>query len=235
MELGLDGGPQLEGTKWWSKDGRDHFTIREILMGPEGFTVRTTDGRMLDAGVMETYIQSEVPIMDMMQHDSKKIDISGLDEVDGDSIVVDDHTESKSFGSLKYTHPDIKFQQSTRQRMVKKDNDPINEPLADNPNGKMDDNTQLDAISFGMIDRVLGNTDFEELVSINMNPTKKIDDSIVILTNTLNIKHSEIKMYMIDHIIDKIESMIDKAITTYLDNLYVKIGEETNNESSSLN
>ena len=57
MDLGPDS-PQLEGTTWWRRDGKDHFTIRDVLMGPEGFSIRTTDGRMLNGDVMDTYIQS---------------------------------------------------------------------------------------------------------------------------------------------------------------------------------
>lgn len=227
----LEGDQQLEGTKWWSRDGSDHFTIHEVLISPEGFSVRTTDGRLLSADILEKYIQSDKPISDMItaNKNQQPIDISGLDEVDSTSI----HTDAQPFGSLKFSHPGASFKQPSRQQMVRKEPDPINDPLPGNefkehevpevPN-------ELDAISYGMIDRVLGKANFEELVTVNINSIEKMDEGVVTLVNTLNIKRSELKSYIAGRLAERFESMINMAVDVYLDNL---LGKETTEETSA--
>ena len=224
-DMMLEGEQQLEGTKWWSRDGNDHFIIREVLMSPEGFSVRTTDGRLLSADILEKYIQSDKPITDMMHTNKNQqpIDISGLDEVDSTSI----HTETQSFGSLKFSHPGASFKQSSRQQMVRKEPDPINDPL---PTNKPTETEELDAVSYGMIDRVLGKANFEELVTVNINPIEKMYEGVITLVNTLNIERSELKSYMAGRLAEKFESMINMAVDVYLDNL---LGEETTEETSA--
>lgn len=221
----LEGEQQLEGTKWWSRDGNDHFVIREVLISPEGFSVRTTDGRLLSADILEKYIQSDKPISDMINANKNQqpIDISGLDEVDSASI----HTDAQPFGSLKFSHPGASFRQPSHQQMVRKEPDPINDPL---PANKPAETEELDAVSYGMIDRVLCKANFEELVTVNINPIEKMDEGVVTLVNTLNIERSELKSYMVGRIAEKFESMINMAVDVYLDNL---LGEETTEETSA--
>lgn len=223
MELGMGGETGLENTTWWKPDGSDHFTVREMLMSPEGFSVRTTDGRLLSADVMEKYIQSDTPITGHEREQQTQINPRQLEGIDTAAIVTDDN--SKGFGSLKYSHPGAKFQQPSRQGMVRKEIDPLNDPL-DQQQG-MEAPVELDAVSYGMIDRVLGKVNFDELMAITVNPIEKIDQGIVTLVDTLNITRDELKTYMTGRIAEKIESMVNAAFSVYFDNL---LGQETGEE-----
>lgn len=223
MELGMGGETGLENTTWWKPDGSDHFTVREMLMSPEGFSVRTTDGRLLSADVMEKYIQSDTPITGHEREQQTQINPRQLEGIDTAAIVTDDN--SKSFGSLKYSHPGAKFQQPSRQGMVRKEIDPLNDPL-DQQQG-MEAPVELDAVSYGMIDRVLGKADFDELVAVTVNPIEKIDQGVVTLVDTLNITRDELKTYMTGRIVEKIESIVNAAFSMYFDNL---LGQETGEE-----
>lgn len=224
MDLGMGGETGLENTTWWKPDGTDHFTVRELLMSPEGFSVRTTDGRLLSADVMEQYIQSDTPITGH-EHDQQapQINPRQLEGIDKAAIVTDEIEKPKSFGSLKYSHPGAKFQQPARQGMVRKEADPLNDPL--DAQREMETPEELDAVSYGMIDRVLGKANFEDLVAVTVNPIEKIDEGVVTLVNTLNIKRSELKTYMIGRLVEKFESMVNAAFSVYFDNL---LGEEVN-------
>lgn len=223
MELGMGGETGLENTTWWKPDGSDHFTIREILMSPEGFSVRTTDGRLLSADVMEKYIQSDAPITGHEREQQTQINPRQLEGIDTAAIVTDDN--SKSFGSLKYSHPGAKFQQPSRQGMVKKEIDALNDPL-DQQQG-MEAPAELDAVSYGMIDRVLGKANFDELVAVTINPIEKIDQGVVTLVDTLNITRDELKTYMVGRVAEKIESMVNTAFSVYFDDL---LGQEAGEE-----
>lgn len=222
MELGMGGETGLENTTWWKPDGSDHFTVREILMSPEGFSVRTTDGRLLSADVMEKYIQSDTPITGHEREQQTQINPRQLEGIDTAAIVTDDN--SKSFGSLKYSHPGAKFEQPSRQGMVRKEMDPLNDPLVQQGTEAP---AELDAVSYGMIDRVLGKADFDELVAVTVNPIEKIDQGVVTLVNTLNITRPELKTYMVGRLAEKIESMVNAAFSVYFDNL---LGQEVNEE-----
>ena len=225
MDLGMSGETGLENTTWWKPDGSDHFTVRDMLMSPEGFSVRTTDGRLLPADVMEQYIQSDTPItgQERMQH-TPKIDPKQLEGIDKTAIVTDEvKDDKKQFGSLKYSHPGAKFQQPAHPQMVRKNDDPLNTPL-----GEPMVTEELDAVSYGMIDRVLGNTNLDELVAVNINPIEKVDNGVVTLVNTLNIKRSELKTYMVDRIAEQFESMVNTALSVYFDSL---LGEEESTET----
>lgn len=218
MDLGMGGETGLENTTWWKPDGSDHFTVREMLMSPEGFSVRTTDGRLLPADVMEQYIQSDVPITGHEREQQvPRINPKQLEGIDKSAIVADDIEKPKDFGSLKYSHPGAKFQQPSRQQMVKKEADPLNDPLV--PENTPAEQTELDAVSYGMIDRVLGNVNIDELVAVNINPIEKVDGGVVTLVNTLNIKRSELKTYMVDRIAGQFESMVNAALSVYFDDL----------------
>lgn len=225
MDLGMGGETGLENTTWWKPDGTDHFTVREILMSPEGFSVRTTDGRLMSADVMEKYIQSDTPITGHERdQQAPRINPKQLEGIDKSAIVSDDIEKPKNFGSLRYSHPGARFQQPAHQPMVKKDADPINDPLGE-PMGTEEPGTPegLDMISYGMIDRVMHNSNLDELVAININPIEKVDEGVVTLVNTLNIQRSELKTYMVNRIAERIESMIDTAFSAYLDGL---LGDE---------
>lgn len=53
----------LTGTKWWSRDGKEHFVVRDIIMDPaQGIIIQTMDGRMLSPDYLDRFIQSETPI-----------------------------------------------------------------------------------------------------------------------------------------------------------------------------
>lgn len=232
MDLGMGGETGLENTTWWKPDGSDHFTIHEMLMSPEGFSVRTTDGRLLPADVMEQYIQSDVPITGHEREQQvPRINPKQLEGIDKSAIVADDIEKPKNFGSLKYSHPGAKFQQPSHQQMVKKEADPLNDPLPGNGFEEPEVPEvpdELDAVSYGMIDRVLGKANLEDLMTVYVNPVEKIDAGVVTLVNTLNIKRSEIKTYMVNRLVEKIGSMVDMAFTVYFDSL---LGEEEHTET----
>ena len=219
MDMGMDGNTGLENTTWWKPDGTDHFTIREVLISPEGFSVRTTDGRLIGGEIMETYIQSEVPITGHEREQvTPRINAKTLEGIDGAALV--DDKPAKKFGSLKYSHPGARFQQPKSQRMIRKEPDPLNDPLDAQPVDEPEDiNNELDEVSFGMIDRVMGNVDMNQLTSISINPIEKVDNGIDVLVNTLNIKRKEIRSYLAGRISEKFQEMLDEALDFYLNGL----------------
>ena len=211
MDLGPDT-PQLEGTTWWKPDGTDHFTIRDILMAPEGFTIRTTDGRMINGDVMETYIQSEVPISIPKQAPVHKVNVKELDEVSQ----VEEVDDKSNFGSLKYNH-DVEFAEPPAQRHHIKD--PINDPIGD-----PDPAPRVNSVEQAMVDRVLGKVNLDELVATNINHIESVDNGIVTLVNTLNVPRKEINTYLTNRIKDKIIVLTQHAVEDYL---YATLGDET--------
>ena len=114
------GSPELEGTTWWKPDGTDHFTVRDMLISPEGFSVRTTDGRMIRGDIFETYIQSDTPIHISKQAPVQKIDLSKIDELGG--VTINSPKASETLGSLNYEH-NVKFKEP-----APKHTSPISQP-----------------------------------------------------------------------------------------------------------
>lgn len=221
LDMSIDGGTGLEGTKWWSRDGSDHFVVREVLISPEGFSIRTDDGRLLNGDVMETYIQSDTPVGDMNHRPEARIDPRQLEGMDA-AAIVDDGKPNKSskFGSLKYTHPGVTFQEPKPQhRMVRKNPDPLNDPLNTPLAEEQEQMEELDEVSFRMIDRVLGKTDMNELTSIVINPIDKVDNGIVVLANTLNINRKELRAYMANRIGEKFQEMLNESLDQYFNGL----------------
>lgn len=208
MDLGPDT-PALEGTTWWKPDGSDHFTIRDILMSPEGFSIRSTDGRLINGDVMETYIQSEVPINIPKQAPTAKINTNILDELSS----VD--TADNNFGSLRYNH-DVAFNEPPAPRHHLKD--PINDPI-----GNTQRNETVNGVEQAMIDRVLGKVDMDELVAVGINNIESVDNGIVTLVTTLNVPRKEINSYLLRRVNNKISDMIKNAIDDYLN---ASLGEE---------
>lgn len=218
MDLGPDT-PQLEGTTWWKPDGTDHFTIRDILMAPEGFTIRTTDGRMINGDVMETYIQSEVPINIPKQAPVHKVNIKELDEVSQ----VEEVEDKGNFGSLKYNH-DVEFAEPPAQRHHMKD--PINDPIGD-----PDPTPRINSVEQAMIDRVLGRVNLDELVSVGINTIESVENGVVTLCNTLNVPRKEINMYLTNRIKGKIASLVQQSVDDFL-NTVVPNPEEVTPETA---
>lgn len=223
MDLGVDGGTGMEGTTWWKRDGSDHFKVREVLITDTGFEIRTEDGRMISADVLEQYIQSEVPITghEGQQPHTPRIDPSQLEGIDSTAIVHEEQEQgSKNFGSLKFSHPGAKFQQPTTQRMVKKESDPLNDPIGDPVDiANHPTATELDAVSYGMIDRVLGGVDMKDLATIQINPIEKVNGGVIVLVNTLNIKRDELRAYMAGRIAEKFQDILDASLTTYFNSV----------------
>ena len=224
MDLGVDGGTGMEGTTWWKRDGSDHFKVREVLMTDTGFSIRTEDGRLIPGDNLETYIQSDVPITgrEGMQP-VPTIDPSQLEGIDPTAIVHDEpETKPKDFGSLRYSHPGAKFKPDNRARMSRKEPDPINDPLDANPDQYNTGGPQgvhgpqgMDGISCSIIDRVLGNVPMDTMISMIINPIDKVDNGVVILTDTLNIKRSELKEYMVHRIVEKFDDIVNQALDFY--------------------
>lgn len=208
MDLGPDT-PQLEGTTWWKPDGTDHFTIRDILMAPEGFTIRTTDGRMISGDVMETYIQSEVPINIPKQAPVHKVNVKELDEISQ----VEEVDGKSNFGSLKYNH-DVEFAEPPAQRHHMKD--PINDPIGD-------PSPRINSVEQAMVDRVLGKVNLDDLVATSINHIESVDNGIVTLVNTLNVPRKEINVYLTNRIKDKIVVLTQQAVEEYL---HATLGDE---------
>lgn len=224
MDLGIDGGTGMEGTTWWKRDGSDHFKVREVLITDTGFEVRTEDGRMISADTLEQYIQSEVPITgnEGQQPHTPRINPSQLEGIDPTAIVHDEQGQgSKNFGSLKFSHPGAKFQQPPTQRMMKKEPDPLNDPIGDpgEPTVGMPAGEELDAVSYGMIDRVLGDVDMKDLAVIQINPIEKVNEGVIVLANTLNIKRNELRSYMANRIAEKFQDMLDASLTAYFNSI----------------
>jgi len=111
--------------------------------------------------------------------------------------------------------------------MVRKDPDPLNDPLTTPITEEPEQMEELDEVSFGMIDRVLGKTDMNKLTSIVINPIDKIDNGIVVLVNTLNISRKELRTYMANRIGEKFQEMLDNAIDQYFDTLLSPDVDET--------
>lgn len=220
LDMGIDGGTGLEGTKWWSRDGSDHFVVREVLISPEGFSIRTDDGRLLSGDIMETYIQSDTPVGDMNQRPSLSVDPRLLEGMDSAAIVDNGQSSKpKNLGSLKYSHPGASFQEPRQaHRMIRKEPDPINDPL-NTPVVEEPEMEELDEVSFGMIDRVLGKVDMNDLTSIIINPIEKVENGIVVLATTLNISRNELRTYMANRIADKFQDMLNASLDSYFDAL----------------
>lgn len=237
MDLGMDGNMELENTKWWKKDGSDHFTVRELLLSPEGFSVRTTDGRMLPGDILEQYIQSDTPITGQ-ERSIPRIDPKQLEGIDKTAIVmddIDDQPTGNKFGSLKYSHPDAQFKQPKKNRMISNtpnNFDPINDPL---PRDQPSNTDILDAVSYGMIDRVMNDIDINDLMVININPTEKINNGIVTLHNILNITRDEIKCYMVNKLLDNLHDKIESAFDAYFDKILGKPELHPDNQEEKLN
>ena len=221
LDMNIDGGTGLEGTKWWSRDGSDHFVVREVLISPEGFSIRTDDGRLLNGDVMETYIQSDTPVGDMNHRPEARIDPRQLEGMDAAAIVDDGNTKKASkFGSLRYSHYGASFQEPKSQhRMVRKNSDPLNDPLNTPLTEDYEQMEELDGVSFGMIDRVLGKVDMNELTSVIINPIDKVDNGIVVLVNTLNISRKELRTYMANRIGEKFQEMLNESLDQYFDSM----------------
>ena len=178
MDLGPDS-PQLEGTTWWRRDGKDHFTIRDVLMGPEGFSIRTTDGRMLNGDVMDTYIQSEVPINIPKQAPKQKIDVSHLDELGSVKV-----GETQSLGSLKYDH-DVNFQKPQAPKHTPKTGEAVQEQTG---------RTLGESVELAMVDKVFGKFD-DSSIDIKLPNDDKTITSIKTITDVLNVDKKFIVQY----------------------------------------
>lgn len=203
----MDFGPEsmgLEGTQWWRPDGGDHFKVRDVLMGPEGMTVRTTDGRTLDGGVFETYVQSDVPISIPKQAPTQKINVA---ELDPDTPI----EHENSFGSLKHSHPGVVFKEDTAHHGVPKD--PINEPLIQKP--QVND---IDPIELGMIERVLGEAKFDH-VKIDIEDDGNISTGISTLKNILNVKPENIERFLVNRILENLTNIASATAEKLMTNI----------------
>lgn len=210
--------PQLEGTTWWKRDGKDHFTIRDVLMGPEGFSIRTTDGRMLNGDVMDTYIQSEVPINIPKQAPKQKIDVSHLDEVNGIDT---------NFGSLKYEH-DVNFQKPQAPKHTQK-------VQQDTPK-EMEGPKLSDSVELAMVDKVFGKFD-DNTINVQLPCDEKIINSINTITNVLNVDKKFIIQYferkLFKYVTQNSSKIVDEwinEITTQQENKQI-INEQVNKDS----
>lgn len=197
----------LEGTTWWKQDGSDHFTVRDVMMGPDGITVRTSDGRMLNGSVLETYIQSDEPINIPKQAPVQKIDVGDLDK---DTPV----EPTKPLGSLKNSHPGVTFAEDTNHYGVPKD--PINEPIT--PTSQSPD---IDSVDLAIIERVLGNADF------NCIHVEVVDDGVIAtgigtLHDVLNIKHDTIEKYLVAKIKTNLGNIAENAASQLMQVLPTK-------------
>jgi len=194
--------PELEGTTWWKRDGSDHFTIRDILMSPEGFSIRTTDGRLINGDVMETYVQSEVPIEIPKKAPVEKINVAALDP---DSPISQER--DGNFGSLKYRH-DVAFETLPEPR-----HHPIN-PV--NVEGPVD--CGEDGITVSIIDRVLGKTietKINDLVNITLN-TEALKSGVNTLIEILNIPAESIANYLMLRLETKLNPILKEAIDSFM-------------------
>lgn len=186
----------VEGTTWWKPDGSDHFTVRDVMMGPDGITVRTNDGRMLNGSAFETYIQSEVPINIPKQAPVEKIDVSELDK--------DTPLEAtKSLGTLKHSHPGVTFPEDTNHYGIPKD--PINEPITQTPKSP-----DIDPVDLAIIERVLGSADFN-CIQVDVVDDGIIATSIGTLHDVLNIKQEAIEKYLVAKIKTNLDDIAKNA------------------------
>jgi hypothetical protein len=183
--------PALEGTTWWRPDGGDHFTVRDVLMGPEGFTIHTTDGRMISGEVMETYIQSNEPISIPKQAPAQHITTeeltAGIDEADAAGVIQEPGQDvlHKTFGSLKYDHSNI--QQPTQQEIP------------------------TDNIDMTMIKRVLDNIDIKD-PDVTISVTSDLQSAISTLINILNVDMEALVKYFKDRLYSRIAASIECSI-----------------------
>lgn len=203
----IDFGPDsmgLEGTQWWRPDGGDHFKVRDVLMGPEGMSVRTADGRTLDGKVFETYVQSDVPIKIPKQAPVEKINVA---ELDPDTPI----ERENSFGSLKHSHPGTVFKEDTRHYGIPKD--PINEPLAQKP--QVND---IDPIELGMIERVLGAAKFDG-IKIEIEDDGAIATGISTLKNILNVKSENIEKFLVNKISQNLTNIAKTTAEKLMSNI----------------
>ena len=197
IDFGPDS-PELEGTTWWKPDGTDHFTVRDLLMSPEGFSVRTTDGRLINGDVFETYIQSDTPINISRQAPVQKIDLSNIDELGGVTVEQPEQPNvSKNLGSLNYEH-DVRFKDPAPKRMS-----PISQP----------ENMEL-----AMIGKVFSKFD-DSSIKIIMPEDIMTISSISTITDILNIDKSVIKEYFTQRLQKFINEKSSEIISTWIDNL----------------
>ena len=203
------GGQELEGTTWGKPDGSDHFTIRSILIGEEGLSIQTTDGRLISGDVMETYVQSDGPISIPKEAPVYKIDTENLDELST--------TKADNFGSLKYQH-DVQFANptGTRHHPIDPINDPIGEP-SNTGSGQPTQSTRN--VEYLMIDKVLGKYMNDELAAVTINPITTVDNGIHTLHDVLNIDHKDIHEYMVQRLTNHIQDMVSKSVDAYLSGL----------------
>lgn len=93
MEALNNFGMDLENTTWWSRDGKDHFTIRDVYFNGQEIQIRTMDGRMLNGDIMQEYIQSDTPVAQPttqpQTHINKNLLLQGLDEDNSDIFIED--------------------------------------------------------------------------------------------------------------------------------------------------
>ena len=216
----------VEGTTWWKPDGSDHFTVRDLIMSPEGMTVRTTDGRTLDGRVMETYVQSEVPIAIPKHAPQQRINLTGID----DSTPVE-QAGVKPLGSLKHSHPDVKFQPDNRPRSVPKTNDPLEQPLSQ-LQSTIDDTPapveepqvpaapNIDPVDLAMIERVLGKASFD-CIHVDVQDDGTLANGISTLATVLNVSPANIRNWLNWKISQQVQVIADAATSQLMDTVAI--------------
>ena len=211
LAMGMEG-MELENTQWWKPDGTDHFPIRDILMGPDGMVIRTTDGRQLDGSVMETYIQSATPVHIPTERPVANIDVKSLDP---DSPVEQTTpTQQKGFGSLRNSHPGVTFKEDTRHYGMPKD--PLNDPLGSEGTS----NNDIDPVEYTMIDRVLGKASFD-CIHVDVQDDGTILNGISTLHDILNVKRENIEAYLTQRIMASLKDIAKNACNQLLEVLPV--------------
>jgi hypothetical protein len=217
LAMGMEG-IELENTTWWKPDGTDHFTIRDVLMGPDGMVIRTLDGRQIDGSVMETYIQSDTPIAVPAERPKVNIDVKSLDT---DSPVEQTQTQAqqKGFGSLRNSHPGVTFKEDTRHYGMPKD--PLNDPLG----GAPEQATDIDPVEYTMIDRVLGKASFD-CIHVDVQDDGTIMNGISTLHDVLNVKRENIEAYLTQRIMASLKDIAKTACDQLLEVIPVKVPAE---------
>lgn len=215
LAMGMEG-MALENTTWWKPDGTDHFTIRDILMGPDGMVIRTLDGRQIDGSVMETYIQSDTPIAIPQERPVANIDVKGLDP---DSPVEQTQPQQKSFGSLRNSHPGVTFKEDTRHYGMPKD--PLNDPLGSEGTS----NNDIDPVEYTMIDRVLGKASFD-CIHVDVQDDGTILNGISTLHDILNVKRENIEAYLTQRIMASLKDIAKTACDQLLEVIPGKVSAE---------
>lgn len=189
MAFGMDT-PALENTTWWKRDGSDHFTIRDVLMAPEGFSIRTTDGRVLSGDVMDTYIQSDIPINIPKQAPAVHVSTTELNAgiEEGAGVAPEPDPLHRTFGSLKHNHPGMDTAAPT--------------PMQEKP---------IDDVDMAMIRRVLDGVDMKA-PSISFIKTPELESALDTLVNTLKVNQDTLVRYLEDRFSDGISTGIRNGI-----------------------